>query len=434
MNVSRPLFAVFLSLVSCAVADWPQYRGADGQGVSAEAVPVTWSATKNMKWKCELPGAGSSSPVVVGDKVFVTCYSGVKEGEERPAGLVRHLVCVDRKTGKIMWDQKVPNPVTEDPYRGFLTEHGYASNTPVVSGGKVFAFFGKSGVYAYDLEGKLLWERSVGTDSASKLWGSAASPVVVDGTLVINASDEAKTVFGFDPETGEEKWKVEDDGLDLAYGTPVAMNVGGRTDLVLAQPGELWGRDPATGEKRWWTPITSKGNISPSPVLGDGVVYVFGGYPSLRRSAVKVGSGEGELPAGNTLWEDNDSSYVPTPVLVDGHLYWASDSGYALCVDAASGKTVYKERLKTKGGKGKPFYAGAVAADGKVIAVSRTAGTFVFEAKPKFKLLSTNVIKGDDSRFQGTPAIVRWRAVFAQRRSALLRGGGMNFGCIRRPV
>ena len=406
MNASRPLFAVFLSLISCAVADWPQYRGADGSGVTAEAVPLEWSATENMKWKCELPGEGSSSPVVVGDKVFVTCFSGVKEGDKNLSDLVRHLVCVDRKTGEILWEQKVANEVKEDPYRGYITDHGYASNTVAVSGGKVFAFFGKSGVYAYDLEGKLLWEKSVGTDSASKRWGSAASPVVVDGNLVINASDESDTLFGLDPETGDEKWKVEDRNLELAYGTPMAMDVGGRTDLVLAMPGELDGWDPATGEKRWWSSITSKGNICPSPVIGDGVVYVFGGYPSLRRSAVKVGAGEGELPAENTIWEDNDSSYVPTPVLIDGFLYWASDSGYAMCVDAASGKTIFKERLDTKGGKGKPFYAGAVAADGKVIAVSRTAGTFVFEAKPEFKLLSTNVIKGDDSRFQGTPAIV----------------------------
>ena len=142
-------------------------------------------------------------------------------------------------------------------------------------------------------------------------------------------------------------------------------------------------------------------------MLGDGAVYVFGGYPSLRRSAVKVDGSKGELSEEHTLWEDKDSSYVPTPVLVDGHLYFASDSGYATCVNAKSGETVFRERLDAqgRGGRGKPFYAGAVAADGKVIAVSRRGGAFVFEAKPEFKLLAHNKIAGDDSQFHGTPAV-----------------------------
>ena len=422
MSLFRIALALFFLCASPAFAeDWARFRGPGGQGIGVGEVPTEWSAEKNMKWKRELPGAGSSSPVVAGGKVFVTCFSGVGEGATDTSKLVRHLVCVSEVDGEILWQKDFPNTVAEDAYGGFLVEHGYASNTPVVHGGKVYAFLGKSGIHAFDMEGEPLWEKNLGTGSTSRKWGSAASPMVAGDVLVVSAAEESLTVFGLDLDTGEEKWKAEGDSLEMAYGTPVVMKSGeGREDLVLAVPGELWGMNPASGKLRWYSPITSKGNISPSPVLGDGVVYVFGGYPSLRRSAVKVDGAKGELPDENTLWEDKDSSYVPTPVLVDGHLYWASDSGYAMCVNAKSGETVFKERLDAqgKGGRGKPFYAGAVTAGGRVIAVSRRGGSFVFEAKPEFKLLAHNKIEGDESQFHGTPAL-RGGQIFLRSDQAL---------------
>ena len=407
---ARTVFATFLlSAASSALAkDWTRFRGDNGQGISADKVPLEWSAEKNTKWKRELPGLGSSSAVIADDKVFVTCFSGVGEGSSDLRKLVRHLVCVDRKTGDILWDKKVPNTGSEDPYRGFITEHGYASNTPVVHGGRVFAYFGKSGIHAFDMDGKALWDKILGTGSTRRKWGSAASPMVVGDVLVVSAAEEALAVYGLDPATGEQKCKSPGESLEMAYATPAVMKSSAdRLDLVLPVPGEIWGMNPATGKLRWFAPISSRGNISPSPVIGGETVYVFGGYPSLRRSAVRIGGAKGEIPDKNTLWEDKDSSYVPTPVLVDGHLYWASDSGYAMCVNAESGETVFKERLdaQTSGARGKPFYASAVVADGKVIAVSRKGGTFVFAAKPKFKLLAHNKIAGDSSQFHGTPAI-----------------------------
>ena len=405
----------FLTLVVLAASaagllakDWTRFRGDNGQGVSAEKVPTEWSAEKNLKWKLDLPGMGSSSPVVVDNKVFVTCFSGVSETATDTSKLVRHLVCVDRKSGKILWEKKVPNEQEEDAYGGFLREHGYASNTPVVHDGKVFAFFGKSGLYAYDLNGKKLWDKNLGTDSTRRRWGSAASPIVVDGTLVVSAAEENLTVFGLDPNSGDEKWKAEGDALEMAYGTPVVMKgADGRTDIVLPVPGEIWGINPASGKLRWFTEINITGNISPSPVVDKGTVYVFGGYPSTLRTAVRIDGAKGEIPSDAELWEEKDSTYVPTPVLIGDHLYWASDTGYACCAEAESGDIVFKERLdaRGKGSRGKPFYAAAVAADGKVICVSRWGGTFVFEAKPDFKLLAHNKIAGDDSQFNGTPAI-----------------------------
>jgi outer membrane protein assembly factor BamB len=351
---------------------------------------------------------GSSSAVVAGDKVFVTCFSGVGDEATDTSKLVRHLVCADRKSGKILWERKVANEQQEDPYGGFIKEHGYASNTPVVHDGKVYAFFGKSGLHAFDLDGKALWDRNLGTSSTRRKWGSAASPIVVGDTLVVSAAEEDLTVYGLDLKTGDEKWKSEGDALEMAYGTPAIMTTeDGRTDIVLPVPGEIWGMNPANGKLRWFAETDITGNVSPSPVIGGGTVYVFGGYPRTARSAVRIDGSKGEIPSDRQLWDEKDGSYVPTPVLIDGHLYWASDSGYACCAEAESGDLVFKEKLdaSTSGSRGKPFYAATVAADGKVICVSRWGGTFVFEAKPEFKLLAHNKLEGDGSQFNGTPAI-----------------------------
>ena len=400
---------ILISLKELSTAsDWPRFRGANGQGISSEAVTFKWSANKNIKWQCKLPGPGSSSPVISKGKIFVTCFSGVNESQQDTSKLLRHVLCIDQKDGSIIWENKIAATLPEDPYRGFLTEHGYASNTPVIDDGRLFAYLGKSGIHAYDLNGKKLWSKNLGTGSTRRKWGSAASPIVVGDNLVVSAAEESLAVYGLDPKTGKQNWISEGDSLEMAYATPVLMTSKEvRTDLVLPVPGEIWGMNPESGKLRWYALTNITGNISPSPVIGNGTVYVFGGYPSLRRCAVKINGAKGEVSEKATLWEDKQSTYVPTPVLVDEKLYWASDTGYACCADAKSGKMLFRERLdaRGKGSRGKPFYAGAVAAGGKIYAVSRWGGTFVFSAKPDFKLLAHNRIEGDDSQFHGTPAI-----------------------------
>ena len=409
MKIRYLSFALLAAATACLPAkDWSRFRGDNGQGVSADKVPLEWSGEKNLKWKLELPGMGSSSPVVADGKVFVTCFSGVDEANTDTGKLVRHLICVDRKTGKQLWEKKVSNEQKEDPYGGFLREHGYSSNTPVIHEGKIYVFHGKSGLYAYDLDGKELWNKNLGTGSTRRRWGSAASPIVVGDTLVVSAAEENLTVFGLDLDDGSEKWKAEGDALEMAYGTPVVMEAeGGRVDIVLPVPGEIWGLNPANGKLRWFTETDITGNVSPSPVVGDGTVYVFGGYPRTARTAVRIDGAKGEIGDDRMLWDEKDASYVPTPVLIGEHLYWASDTGYACCAEAESGEIVFKERLDARapGSRGKPFYAASVAADGKVICVSRWGGTFIFDAKPEFKLLAHNQIAGDESQFHGTPAI-----------------------------
>ena len=388
--------------------DWPRFRGVNGQGISSKAVPTQWSEDKNIKWRCKLPGSGSSSPVIYRNKIFITSFSGVTTGDQDPSKLVRIIVCVDKEKGTIIWKDTVKATQPEDPYSGFLVEHGYASNTPLIDSGKLFIYLGKSGIHCYRLDGKKLWKKSLGTGSTRRKWGSAASPIIYRNTLIVSAAEESLTLYGLNSDNGDQKWKSQADSLEMAYATPVLMNLSPeRDDLILPVPGELWGMNPETGKLRWFTETNITGNVSPSPVLGNGTVYIFGGYPSLRRSAIKVDGKKGELNEEATIWEDNQSSYVPTPVYVNNRLYWASDTGYACCVDAKSGDMLFRERLdaRGKGSRGKPFYAGAILAGDKIYAVSRWGGTFVFNADEEFKLISHNKISSDDSQFHGTPAL-----------------------------
>lgn len=389
-------------------ADWTAFRGTTGSGVSTDArVPLTWSSTQNLKWKTALPGPGASSPIVVGDRVFLTCYSGY--GADRsesggPESLQRHLVCVNRADGKIRWSRAVAAVQPEDSYSGYLTEHGYASSTPVSDGERVYAFFGKSGVLAFDLEGKQLWRASVGTMSSNRRWGSAASPLLYHGLLIVNASDESRSLRALDCKTGKEVWKAEADGLELAYGTPTLVDApGGKTELALGVPGEVWGLNPDTGKLTWYASIPMKGNICPTLTSSAGVVYVTGGFPTGGCVAIRAG-GKGEVTNSHLLWSSRYTSYVPTPVVYQGHLYWVNEQGVAHCLRADTGELVYQERLKVEEGARPRVYASSIVVGDRLVVVSRNLGAFVLAAKPAFQQDAVNRL-GDDSVFNGTPAV-----------------------------
>lgn len=388
-----------------AAADWTRFRGPNGSGVAPDAKPpTTWSATQNLKWKLELPGPGSSSPIILGERVFVTCYSdyGVGGGADSVEKLKRHLLCVDRTSGKVLWDKAVPADLPEDSYSGNLREHGYASSTPVTDGERVYVFFGKTGALAFDLAGRQLWKVSLGQQSSNRRWGSAASPILYKNLVIVNAAEEGRAVCALDKLTGKEIWKAETGSLELSYVTPVlAETAEGKSDLAVAVPGELWGMNPETGKLRWFAQTGMPGNVSPSVIAADGVVYTTGGYPRQSTLAVRAG-GKGDVTQANILWTSQDASYIPSPVLCDDHLYVVTDMGYALCLEAKTGKQVYRERLPGLSG-GKLFYASTVWAGGHLYATSRRNGTFVMDAKPVFKLLSQNLLAGDDTDFNATP-------------------------------
>ena len=409
MTRAASLFGIIV-IFAAGGADWPQFRGPTGTGFVVGTPPVKWTDTDGVKWKTALPGPGSSSPIIVGDRAFVTCYSGYGVDAANPGNiekLTRHLVCVNRFSGKILWTKDVVASDSEDKFSGYLNEHGYASNTPATDGEAIYAFFSKAGVVALDLDGKTLWQTSVGTESDERRWGSSASVILHKNLVIVNAASEGRAIVALDKTTGKQVWKADGKRLSLSFSTPALVEFGDRTDLVVAMPGEVWGINPDTGKLLWYATIKPSGNVCPGVIGANGTAYITGGFQTKGTIALKVG-GSGDVTEKNTLWAVNKSSYVPTPVLHEGRLLNVTEDGFAVSMKAENGAVVYEERLSVKGvgGRGsRPFYASPVAANGHLYAVSRRSGVYVLKIGDKFELLQQNAPL-DDSDFNATPAIV----------------------------
>jgi outer membrane protein assembly factor BamB len=380
-----------------AAADWPQFRGPGGLGIAPDkGVPTTWGADKDLKWKTELPGPGTSSPVVVGDRVFLTCYSGYGVDRQDPGnmkGLRRHVLCLERKAGKVLWAHEFPADLPEPPYRDYIALHGYASSTPTSDGKRVYFFLGKSGVFAFDLGGKRLWQASVGKGTDG--WGSGTSPALYKGLVIVNASVEGRALVALDKDTGNEVWRAK--GLDSSWSTPALVPVpGGKTELVVSASRQILGFDPETG-KELWHANSFNWYVCPSVVYHDGVVYALQNSTCV---AVRAG-GRGDVTESRTLWQKKFGTTVSSPLYYDGQVYFAGgDTAY--CLRADDGKVVYRERLKPGGGD---VYASPVEAGGNIYYVSRTAGACVVQAGPKFRLLAHNTLAPDTSVFNASPAV-----------------------------
>lgn len=400
-----------LVLLTSTGADWPRFRGPNGSAVSDEKdLPVEWGPDKNIVWKTQLPGWGTSSPITWGDKVFVTCFSGYGQGRGRgdQKDLKRHLVCCDRATGNIIWDKPIAAKLPEDNAGGMLSEHGYASHTPTTDGKRVYVMFGKTGVIAFDMKGEEVWRTSVGTGSAVNSWGSAASPILYKNMLLVNASAERRDLVALNTEDGKEVWKAQI-GNNGTWSTPILVDAGNDTqDLVMNAAGEVWGLNPDTGKLRWYVTSYSggMGNTAPSPVANDGIIYAINAGPrgsGAGMIAVKAG-GKDDVTKTHVVWTGNLGSYSTSPVYYNGHLFWVNDNGMAFCVNAKTGEKAYSnKRLEPNASK---VYASMTAADGKLYLVSCSNGSYVLDASPEFKMLAHNDLsKIDDSIFNASPAV-----------------------------
>jgi len=229
LSLNLGLWGVALGSLCFVAADWTRFRGPDATGVATESgVPSAWTATDNVVWKTELPGHGSSSPITLGDKIFVTAYSGYgldPDDPGQPDRLRCHLLCLGRGDGKVIWARQIEPRLPETEFRGFVAMHGYASSTPTTDGKAVYAFFGHSGVVAFDLAGKPLWRAYVG-DGLNN-WGSATSPVLYKNLVIVNASVESGALVALDKATGEEVWRFE--GIQRSWGTPLVARTAART-------------------------------------------------------------------------------------------------------------------------------------------------------------------------------------------------------------
>ena len=394
------------TLVACALAacgaDWPGFRGADRSGISKEAgLPAEWSATKNILWKREMPGPGTSSPIVFGARVYVTCYSGYGLDQKAPgnlADLKRHLLCVDAKSGKVLWTREETDPDrTDHIYNSTVCTHGYASHTPAADASGVYAYFGSAGAVCYSHDGERKWGPvRLGGKAKHHGDGSAASPLLYENLMIVNAVVETADAFeqgdtvALDKKTGKEVWREKVGGY---WSSPLLVRVGGNTELVVATHRGQWlGLDPATGKRLW---ECEGKNDCATPVAHDGVVYTF---HQSGKMAIKAG-GRGDVTKTHKTWAAVGGSQISSPLYHDGHLYFPGLDHNAKCVDARTGKIVYSELL------GAECYASPVLADGRLHYVSRDKGTYVVAAKPEFELLAHNKIEDDKSAFHASPAV-----------------------------
>jgi hypothetical protein len=403
-----------------SASDWPSFRGPHAQGISDETgLPTTWSEPQNLAWKTPLPGPGSSSPIVLGDKVFVTCYSGYGRDRANPGDqkdLKRHLLCIQAADGKILWDTAVPAVLPEDPYKGMFCEHGYASQTPATDGQRIYVFFGKSGVLAFDLNGKQLWRTTVGTGSDQMLWGSASSPTLYKNMVIVNAWDESKALYALDKETGKEIWRKDASQAGLTFATPVIADQGiGRAELVVSLSTQAWGLDPETGKTLWSARTNITDVMIPTPLIVDGIAYIHGGGPRSSGSLAIRTDGTGDVTGTHILWSAKDFSSPPSPVIVDGLMYWTDATGKAACADPKTGQLRYAEKLPVTDRFA--VYASPVAAEGRLYVTTRKNGAFVLAAKPVFEIIAHNTFANDPTDFNASPAISNKRIFLRSNQS-----------------
>jgi outer membrane protein assembly factor BamB len=315
-----------------------------------------------------------------------------------------HLVCLSRTRGDVLWEVAFPNPMPCDHYGDFTNQHGYASSTPAVDESGVYVFFGTSGARCYSHGGQLRWQQSCGERYLN--FGSAASPVLFENLVIINASVESEALVALEKATGREAWRVPLSGH--SYSTPLVFKGGDSPELIYhfgasyangqANPSAVGAVDPQTGKALWHCKSLNE-TLNASPIVGKGMIYAIAN----RFVAIQPG-GKGDVTDSRMLWDKKLHSEVGTPVYHDEHLYLADEEGIAHCVRASDGEEVYKRRLEPNAGR---VYASGVIGDGKLYYVSREKGAYVLPAEPRFEILAHNVIAPDESIFNATPAISR---------------------------
>lgn len=404
-------FSLTVVASKTAAEDWPRFRGPNGAGsVAGQSIPAQWSAQKNLKWSVDLPGKGSSSPIVAGDRVYVTCYTGYGLDRKQPGekkSLIRHLLAFDRASGKELWRASVKSEESEDSFQGFIQEHGYASSTPTVDDERVYAFFGKSGLFAFDLDGKQVWSTSLGIKSDPAKWGGGSSPILYQDLIVVNAGVVGNQLVAINKRTGEKVWSLRDAGFTNCWSTPTIVRGENGDQILFNVPRKIIAVDPATGKKLWETDSPLTDATCASVVHTDGIAYVMGGRAG-RAMAFRCG-GQGNVSNTNTLWSNNLRAGICTPLIVGKNLYWTS-GGIFFAADRKTGEYVYRQRLPRKGRASGGFrsvdYSSPVAAGENIVLFTRFGEGYVIKAGDEFQLVGHNESFADDaSWFNGTPAI-----------------------------
>ena len=392
---------------------WPQWRGPYSTGAAAPHVspPLEWSETKNVRWKVPIPGRGSSSPVVWGDRMFVTTAipasapTGDPSHAPRGAVLPREphrfvLYAFDRKTGKTLWERVATEA---RPHEGSHPENGtWASSSAVTDGQHVIAFFESFGLYAYDMNGTLVWKKDLGDKQMRNEFGEGSTPALHGNHLVVVWDHQGtSSVVALDKRTGAEIWRVARDEID-SWATPLVVEHGGRPQVVTSGMNRLRSYDLETGKIVWESPGVTMNPI-PSPVAADGMVFVTSGFRGNNLKAIRLVDAQGDLTGSKAIvWTlDRDTPYVPSPLLYNGILYiLKTNSGILSAFDAKSGTAHYQvQRLQGMD----EVFSSPVGAAGRVYITDRHGTTLVLRNAPKYEILARNTL---DDGFDASPALV----------------------------
>jgi len=397
------LLALSLLVPLARAENWPQFRGPTGQGLSTETnLPTEWSATKNVAWKTPIPGEGWSSPIVWDNRIFLTTAL--------QKGTLCHVLCLDRDTGKILWDQQV---FEQTPGRK-ETRNSYATPTPVTDGQHVYAFFGGGGAACLDFAGNVLWTKT--DDHFYSQHGLGSSPILYKDTLFMPWDHSIKEgpekrigwqipwdksyVLALDKHTGKERFKAMRGMSRISHMTPRIVEVDGRPQLVSAGGDVIEGFDPDTGKLLWYVNTYGEG-VTPSPVFGNGLVFNSSGFPTpfggkTVKAAIRAfklggsggdpkGEGGADLTKSNLVWEQTQGvPMLPSLLFAGDLLYSITESGQLQCLDPADGHVIYKQKLPGQ------YSASPLYADGKIYITSDTCTTAVLQPGREFKQLATN--------------------------------------------
>ena len=420
------LFCLCLAASAARAQNWPQFRGTGASGVAeGRPAPVKWDGEKatGLRWKTPIPGLSHSSPVVWGERVFVTTAVSSDPKPEARFGLYgdvepvkndpKHawkVYALDKKTGKVVWERTAYEGI---PKVKRHPKSSHAASTPATDGKHLVVLFGSEGLYNYDLSGKLLWKQDLGVlDSGwfydpDYQWEYASSPVIYKNLVIVQADiQKGSFVAAYDLKTGRQVWKTMREGELPGWGTPTVYEGKGRAELVTNGTKAIRGYDPLTGKELWR--LTPNSEITtPTPIFAHDLIYVTSGYrPVQPIYAIRPGATgditlkEGKESSDFIAWsKTRGGPYMPTPIVYGELLYTLSNNGVVTAYDAKAGARVYQQRLADRGGA---FTASPVAADGKLYLSSEDGEVFVVRAGPKHELLSVNPM---GEVLMATPAI-----------------------------
>lgn len=370
-------FAVCFAAPSAA-EDWPEFRGPTQQGHYAGKLPRTWGPQKNVVWKQEIPGLGWSSPAIYQGRVYLT--TSVPDEEK---GYSLRALCLDARTGKIVWDQEVLHEDAESPR--IHTKNSHASSSPLIADGKVYAHFGHMGSACLDLDGKIVWKN---TDvQYAPVHGNGASPILVDGVLIFSCDggDEAY-VLGLDGRTGQSLWKNlrnTDAAKKFSFSTPLVIDVKGRKQVISPGSNAVCAYEPRTGKEIWRVHYEGY-SVVPRPVFGGGVLFICTGYDSPKLLALRV-DGKGDVTETHIAWQSQKNvPLTPSLLLVGDGLYMISDNGIATCLNARTGEQTWQERLPGK------YSASPLYANGLIYVQNEDGLSTVFKAGQTFAPVARN--------------------------------------------